>query len=61
MNDDIAQRVLAAALRTIATVGAARRFHGRSTDMLDPEAAEDLARNLAQGIAGLLGDGSPDA
>jgi hypothetical protein len=53
-NDELTQLILSTARGTIASVGAARRFHKRSTDMLNHEAAEDLARNLAQGIAGLI-------
>lgn len=55
LDDELTSEILAAVRRTIATVAAARKFHGRSTDMLDPEASEDLARNIAQGIGYVVG------
>ena len=46
--------LLADIAQAIATIAAARAHAGKSTDMLDPAAADDLARNLAQGIVGWI-------
>lgn len=47
------ERLVESFAGAVRSVGLARQAHGKGHDMLDPEAAEDLARNLAQGLVGV--------